>query len=526
MNFPRANSATLDIGVRGGFGFPILTGDVVVGVAEFFSPDIRSSATTACSRSCKTIGVQLGRVYSNARTPSASSCSTHSTTRSRDSRTACCCSTVIEQLFARAQRHKERFAVVFVDLDRFKIVNDSLGHHVGDELLKTVAQRLRSCVRELDTVARLGGDEFALLLENVRSTEEAVTVVARTLDAVAAPAQLGAQEVVVTASIGVAIWDHTYAASHDLLRDADTAMYQAKNDGKARHAVFTSRMHERAVVLMQVQSDLHRAVERDELELHYQPIVDLKTGMLSGFEALIRWRVGKNGPNERLISPLDFIPVAEETGLIVPIGKWVIDRACAQLAKWRKVNPSLSMSVNVSGRQFTGTQLSASLVGHIARSVVRNQLPARALRLEITESVLIDVVIAEATLTSLSTLGVGLSLDDFGTGYSSLSHVHRFPFDSLKIDRSFVSAMDESQKNADIVRTILLLASGLHMNVVAEGVETLEHGRLLAEMGCSHGQGYYFARPLPEKAATDLVNENRQWKLEPDVQLTAAHTAG
>ena len=514
-DLPRAKTARA-CGIRAGFAFPILVDTEVVAVAEFFSSEPLEPDAEVLEL-MRTVGTQVGRIFERQRSASNTVFDAlHDALTGLPNRTLLV--DRLSQLLIRAQRHREQpFAVLFVDLDRFKVVNDSLGHHTGDELLKTVAVRLRACVREVDTVARLGGDEFAILLDDVSTAEEAIVVVDRVLDAVNVPAQLDGSEVVVTASVGVALWDESYTSPSDMLRDADTAMYQAKSDGKARHAVFTSRMHERAMKLLRVQTDLHRAVERGELELHYQPIIDLAVGAITGFEALLRWRHPKHG----LVSPLDFIPVAEETGLIVPIGRWVIDEGCRQLARWQEGRTQhLSLSVNVSARQFTGSALSTALVGDVERSIAAHGLLPGALRLEITESVLIDVGIAEATLEALASVGVGLALDDFGTGYSSLSHVHRFPFDILKIDRSFVAAMGDGPKNRGIVRAILLLADGLGMHVVAEGIETLAQAIELAGLGCSHAQGYYFSRPLPLEQATLLLDENqgqgRVWTLAPD----------
>ena len=514
-DLPRSTSARA-AGIRAGFGFPIAVGVEVVAVAEFFTTSTLEPDAEVLQL-MQTVGIQVGRVFERQRSEANLVFDAlHDALTGLPNRSLLL--DRLSQLCIRAQRHREqRFAVVFVDLDRFKVVNDSLGHHTGDELLKTVALRLRACVREVDTVARLGGDEFALLLDHVRTPEEALVVVERVLDAVNVPAQLDGSEVVITASVGLALWDESCASPSDLLRDADTAMYQAKSDGKARYAVFTSHMHDRAVKLLRVQSDLHRAVERGELELHYQPIIELSAGVITGFEALLRWRHPKHG----LVSPLDFIPAAEETGLIVPIGRWVIAEGCRQLAAWQAGHAhKLSMSVNVSARQFTGTQLATALVEDVVKAIATHGIEPGALRLEITESVLIDVGMAEATLQTLSSAGVGLALDDFGTGYSSLSHVHRFPFDVLKIDRSFVAAMGDGPKNRGIVRAILLLADGLGMHVVAEGIETLDQANELSGLGCSHAQGYYFSRPLPAAQATALLGENvgqgRVWTLGPD----------
>ena len=408
----------------------------------------------------------------------------------------------------RATRHGEAFAVLFLDLDRFKLVNDSLGHLAGDRLLIAIAERLERSVRAVDTVARvggqhtiarLGGDEFTILLEGVKHVSDAVRVAERIQDNLKRPFQLDGHEIFTSASIGIATSETGYNAPEDLLRDADTAMYQAKALGKARCEVFDADMREQAIARLDLETDLRRAVERKEFQLHYQPIVSFKTGLLAGFEALIRWR----HPSRGLVEPAGFIQVAEETGLIVPIGSWVIGEACRQLRAWHVELPwtaGLSVHVNLSGKQF----IQSDLADEIAAVLRETELPASNLSLEITESAIIENPTAVvAILEQLKALGVQISIDDFGTGHSSLSYLHRFPINSLKIDRSFVSAMSSEQSG--IVSAIIGLAHALQLEVIAEGVETAPHLAQLTELGCEYGQGYLFAKPLDASRARMLL---------------------
>ena len=408
----------------------------------------------------------------------------------------------------RATRHGEAFAVLFLDLDRFKLVNDSLGHLAGDRLLIAIAERLERSVRAVDTVARvggqhtiarLGGDEFTILLEGVKHVSDAVRVAERIQDNLKRPFQLDGHEIFTSASIGIATSETGYNAPEDLLRDADTAMYQAKALGKARCEVFDADMREQAIARLDLETDLRRAVERKEFQLHYQPIVSFKTGMLAGFEALIRWR----HPSRGLVEPARFIQVAEETGLIVPIGSWVIGEACRQLRAWHVELPwtaGLSVHVNLSGKQF----IQSDLADEIAAVLRETELPASNLSLEITESAIIENPTAVvAILEQLKALGVQISIDDFGTGHSSLSYLHRFPINSLKIDRSFVSAMSAEQSG--IVSAIIGLAHALQLEVIAEGVETAPHLAQLTQLGCEYGQGYLFAKPLDASRARMLL---------------------
>ncbi len=502
--FQRAGFAK-DLNVRAGFAFPIVIGDEVVAVAEFFDREA-VEPDEALLALVRLVGVQIGRVFERERADQRvrfdamhdAMCGLPNRTLLLDR---------LAQALARVKRHPEAcFAVLSLDLDRFKLVNDGLGHLAGDDLLRAVSARLLNVVRAHDTVARLGGDEFAVLLEHTPDEKTAVAVVERMVQALTEPLQVHAQDVVVSASVGVTMWDARYERAEEMLRDAETAMYEAKNQGKGRHVVFTNAMHDRAAKRLGLESDLRRALEAREFELFYQPIVSLSTGALTGFEALIRWR----HPTVGMISPLDFIPAAEESGLIVPIGRWVVEEACAQWARWQALGAGpLSLSVNISGVQFRNERL----VSEVADSLARHGVDPGQLKLEITESVLLDARAAERVLAELKALGVGLALDDFGTGYSSLSHLHRFPFEVLKIDRSFVSAMHNGPKHRDIVRAILLLSQAMHLAVVAEGVETLEQAKDLASLGCGHVQGFYFAKPLPAAEATALLASGKRWTM-------------
>jgi diguanylate cyclase (GGDEF)-like protein/PAS domain S-box-containing protein len=405
---------------------------------------------------------------------------------------------------ARAKRNPEQmFAVLYLDLDRFKVINDSLGHMIGDQLLVAIARRLEACLRPGDTVARLGGDEFVVLIEDIKAENEAIYVAERVQKELRLPLTLSGREVFTTVSIGIAHSSPNYQHAEDILRDADTAMYRAKSAGKARHEIFDTAMHARAMNLLQLETDLRRAVEREEFFIQYQPIVDLDNFHLRGFEALVRWR----HPERGFVSPIDFIPVAEETGLIVQIGEFVLRESCKQMQRWQKLFPSdppLFISVNLSGRQFA----QHDLINEVAYILNETKIDPHSLKLEITESVVMEnIETATEMLRQLRALGVQLSIDDFGTGYSSLSYLHRFPIDTLKIDRSFVTAMSDNNENTEIVRTIVMLAQNLGMDVVAEGVETNEQLALLRKLGCENGQGYFFSKPVHTDGAEKIISD-------------------
>ena|GEM_PF-126273 len=410
----------------------------------------------------------------------------------------------VKLTIARAQRHQgTRFAVLFCDLDRFKVVNDSLGHMVGDQLLVEVARRLENCLRQGDTVARVGGDEFTILVEDLMEEREGVALAERIQSTVSAPFNLGGREVFTTLSIGVAVATGGYKDPEDILRDADTAMYRAKSLGKARHVVFDQSMHASAVNLLQIETDLRTALEKKQFFILYQPIVSLDNFKLCGFEALLRW----HHPERGLISPLDFIPIAEETGQIIAIGEWALYEACRQMKRWEKEYGSASplfISVNLSCKQFNN-QMLLEQVGNVLN---KTGISPRRLKLEITESAVMENIdSATEMLGQLRDLGVQLAIDDFGTGYSSLSYLHRFPIDTLKIDRSFVTRMADNAENVEIVRTIVMLAQVLGMDVVAEGVETKEQLKILRDLKCEYGQGYYFSRPTNTSDAEKIIIE-------------------
>ena len=392
------------------------------------------------------------------------------------------------------------FAVLFIDFDRFKLVNDSLGHHIGDLLLIAIAERLVKSLRSTDTVARLGGDEFTVLLDNMRSPEQARVTVQKLQDAFNTPFMLGEHTLFISASIGVAMHDSSPEHPEYLIRNADAAMYHAKALGKAQFAFFTQALRQKTLTSLKVEKSLRQAVENQEFVLFYQPIVNLSSGVVEGFEALLRWPQ----PDGSFITPDEFIPVLEETGLIVPVGKWVLQEAISRLHEWRLAgNSTLKMSVNVSARQF----LQPDFDKLVKTVLEENAVPAAQLCLEITESMLmLSPEHAVQMMQKLKILGTELHVDDFGTGYSSLSYLHQFPLDVIKIDRSFVHDMQQNNSSAKIVDTLMSLAKNLNMHTIAEGIELNEHVTALTALDCQSGQGYLFSKPLPAKHVPDLLN--------------------
>jgi diguanylate cyclase (GGDEF)-like protein len=398
----------------------------------------------------------------------------------------------LEQALVRTARGKDGVGLLLLDLDNFKLINDSLGYEVGDKLLMEAAGRLRGCVRARDTVARLGGDEFAVMLELLTGDQDALFVAKVIAEQFRRPFTLNGREVVVTASVGITFGDANRESADSLMRNADVAMHRAKSDGKARYVLFEGTMHINTLARLNLENDLRRAITDNELRIHYQPIVSMGSGKITEIEALVRWQ----HPTRGLISPGDFIPVAEETGLIIPLGKWVLEQACLQLADWHRQFPSdppLTLSVNLSPRQFQ----KPFLVADVMQALLEAGLAASCLKLEITESLIMrDVEATIRTLWELKQQGVRIAVDDFGTGYSSLSYLKRLPLDVLKIDRAFIDGIGDDREATAIVKAIIALAQSLGLKVTGEGIETAEQARLLRDWGCDLGQGYHFSRPL------------------------------
>ena len=410
----------------------------------------------------------------------------------------------VDQCIKHTGRHQSCvYAVLFLDLDRFKNINDSLGHAVGDQVLRDVAERLKECVRQVDTVARLGGDEFAILLDDLEDVSDAYHAAGRIHQELVKPLQLEHHEVFTSASIGVVPGLSTYETHSELLRDADIAMYRAKQKGNGHTEIFDGEMHAQAVKALNIEMELRRALERKEFCLYLQPIISTKDEQIVGFESLLRW----NNPERGLVYPDDFVPIAEETGLINEIGLWVLQESCRHIKSWNNKYPehkSLYISVNLSPVQF----LKKDLISQIDNHLMSASFDANNLRLEITENILMEnPETAAKILQDLKNRGIRLYLDDFGTGYSSLSYIHNFPFDALKIDRSFVTKIATGQEHIGMVKTIIAVADNFNMDVIAEGVETGEQLLILEELGCRNFQGYYFSKPVTVLEAEKMLTQ-------------------
>ncbi|MCC5608638.1 EAL domain-containing protein [Nostoc sp. CHAB 5834] len=414
----------------------------------------------------------------------------------------------LENALNRAKEESSyQFALLFLDCDRFKVINDSLGHLVGDELLIAIAYRLQACLTPINTLARLGGDEFGIILQDITHINMAIQVAEQILQQLSLAFKLSRYEVFMNVSIGISWGNKDYERPEYLLRDADTAMYRAKAQGRAKYHVFNPAMHQEAIQLLELENDLRRAVERQEFLVYYQPIVSLATGRISGFEALVRWQ----HPIRGLVSPIEFIPVAEETGLINAINIWVLQSACRQLSIWQHhpVTPEpLTMSVNLSARLFS----QPNLVDQIDRIIYEYNINSAYLELEITESVIMENSDAIAIiLQQLKQRKIKLIMDDFGTGYSSLSYLHSFPLNALKIDKSFVKRMQENKENMGLVPAMISIANSMGMSAIAEGVETQEQLAQLRTLNCNFAQGYLFSKPLEEQLVTKLLAAAPQW---------------
>ncbi len=404
------------------------------------------------------------------------------------------------------QNSNFKFAVLFLDINRFKTINDSLGHSMGDQLIMNIAKRLATTIKSKDLVAHFGGDEFAFILKNINDIEDAILFAECVKDKMSDPFTLGGRQVFTSFSIGISIGKKEYQAAEDVLRDADIAMYHAK-ESKKDYVIFDKKMHTRAVTLHQLETDLRSAIERNELCMYYQPIIGLGEMKISGFESLVRWK----HPLRGLIPPNEFIPVSEETGLIIPMTLWILRTSCRQMVEWQRKYPNFRnsvMSVNLSGKHFA----QKDLVKQIKTIIAETRINPACLKLELTESAMMEnaekVIL---TLKQMRELGVQLSIDDFGTGYSSLSYLHRFPINTLKVDRSFVSSMEAGSENGEIVRTVIALAKTLKLSVIAEGIETIHQLHQLRILGCEYGQGYLFSRPVATEEAETFINEKSHW---------------
>lgn len=413
-------------------------------------------------------------------------------------------SELLERAIQRAKRRDDYiFSILFLDCDRFKLINDSFGHQVGDKILQEVSERLKSCLRSIDTIARLGGDEFVILLEELDDVNFAQEIAQRLIEKLEVPFVINNREIFLGLSVGIILNGNSYSSPELIMRDADTAMYRAKESGKGCYQIFQPEMHKEARSNLLLQTELRKALKQEEFVVYYQPIFSLQTKSIKGFEALIRW----NHPEKGLLAPGNFIAMAEETGLIVPLGMWVLKQACWQLKKWQQEywgNPSLTMNINLSVKQFNHPDLLKEIDAILAET----QVEPRCLNLEITETALMqDKYLAQEILKGFKQRNIGLSIDDFGTGYSSLSYLHSFPVDQLKIDRSFINRINSHDDNISIINTIISLAKNLHIEVVAEGIETKQQLNILNDLGCEYAQGYFFSKPLPSELINKLFQE-------------------
>ncbi|MGL3806811.1 putative bifunctional diguanylate cyclase/phosphodiesterase [Paeniglutamicibacter sp. R2-26] len=497
--FARSASAER-AGLRSAAAFPVLLGTEVIAVLEYFADRVQEPEETRL-RLMQKVGTQLGRVAERERAERRLIHDAfHDPLTQLPNRAL-----FAERLagaVAHSRRHRdEDFAVLFIDIDRFKLVNDSLGHPAGDSLITEVAARLRARLGGEHTLARLGGDEFTVLMDGIADVNDAVRTAKALMGAFDEHFAVAGEEIFASASIGIATGNGEDVTGDEVLRHADLAMYRAKTQGKGGFELYDPDMHESAVSRLALESRLRRALQDQEFVLHYQPIISLAEGSIVGVEALVRWRKS----DTELVPPAEFIPVAEETGQILFLGVWVLREACSTMARWHREVPGsagLSVSVNVSARQFA----QPDFVQQVSRVIRETGIRPGALNLEITEGIsMADSEHTIAVLTELRGLGVRISIDDFGTGYSSLAYLHRFPLDILKIDRSFVAQLDAGEEGRHVVQTIMNLARNLGLNVVAEGTENSGHVARLKTMGCGFAQGYYFSKPVAEEDLSRLL---------------------
>jgi diguanylate cyclase (GGDEF)-like protein/PAS domain S-box-containing protein len=486
--------------LRGAFCFPLLVGNQVLGVMEFFHRDVREPDAMLID-AAKSMGSQIGQYIARQQVEERVRHLAH-----YDELTGLPNRTMFNERLGHAlsgaQRAERSLVVLFIDLDRFKNINDTLGHDAGDHVLKEVAQRLRSCLRASDTVGRLGGDEFVVLLEEPPRPLNAAVVAQKMLVALGKPFPVQGQEFHITASIGISSYPDDGTDMQTLMKNADIAMYRAKEQGKNNFQFYSAQINGHSIERLTLESSLRRALERSEFLLHYQPKLDLGTGRVTGVEALVRWQQPERG----LIPPAEFIQLAEETGLIVPIGEWVLKTACAQNKTWQHQGlPPVRVAVNLSARQFAH----ADLLQDVSQVLKETGLDPAFLEFEITESMVMhNPEHAIVLLNELKAIGIHLAIDDFGTGYSSLGYLKRFPLDSLKIDRAFIRDLPGDSDDVAITRAIIAMAHSLRLSVVAEGVETAEQQDFLLEHDCDEIQGYYFSKPQPAAEIASLLQGN------------------
>jgi diguanylate cyclase (GGDEF)-like protein len=495
-------AAAQQAGLRGALALPIMAGGRVFGVIELFSAE-PFQPDEALPQLLKSLGAQIGQASQRKLAEDQLRfIATHDPLTELPNRSMF--NERLRHALNQSTRYTRGLAVMFIDIDRFKVVNDSLGHSAGDRLLQDCAKRLTECLRESDIVARLGGDEFVVMIENFTGPRDAIAVAQKVLVALAKPFFVDGQEFLMSASIGISTFPDDGADVETLVKNADIAMYRAKDQGRNNYQFYSAQMNKHTFERLAMESSLRRAVERNEFLLHYQPKLDLRTGAIAGVEALVRWK----HPDWGMVAPAQFIPLAEETGLIVQIGEWVLKTACEQSRQWRDQGiPGVRVAVNLSARQFA----QKSLLQDVARIIAESGLTPECLELEITESMVMqNPEHARETLQKLKAMGISLSMDDFGTGYSSLAYLKKFPIDCVKIDRSFIKDIPVDADDMAITKGVIALGHSLRLKVVAEGVETKEQQEFLQANDCDEMQGFLFSKPLPTEEITTLLKNHVQ----------------